>query len=47
MDLIAHLGLGFSTALTLANMLCCLIGVFIGTLIGVLPGDTVSLPSGS
>lgn len=38
MDLIAHLGLGFSTALTLANMLCCLIGVFIGTLIGVLPG---------
>jgi putative tricarboxylic transport membrane protein len=38
MDLIANLGLGFSTALTLANLLCCLIGVFIGTLIGVLPG---------
>jgi putative tricarboxylic transport membrane protein len=38
MDLIHHLGLGFSTAVTLANLFYCLVGVFIGTLIGVLPG---------
>jgi putative tricarboxylic transport membrane protein len=38
MDLIANLGLGFSTALTLGNLFSCLVGVFIGTLIGVLPG---------
>ncbi len=38
MDLIAHLGLGLATAFTPANLLYCLAGVFLGTLIGVLPG---------
>lgn len=38
MDLFANLGLGFHAALTASNLLYCLIGVFIGTLIGVLPG---------
>ncbi|MBI4765720.1 MAG: tripartite tricarboxylate transporter permease [Deltaproteobacteria bacterium] len=38
MELIEHLSLGLSTAITLANLLYCLGGVFIGTLIGVLPG---------
>jgi len=36
--LIANLGLGFSTAFTPENLLYCLAGVFLGTLIGVLPG---------
>ena len=38
MELLAHLGLGFSTAFTPDNLLYCLAGVFLGTLIGVLPG---------
>jgi TctA family transporter len=38
MDLIANLALGFSTALEPVNLLYCFIGVFLGTLIGVLPG---------
>jgi len=38
MDLFANLALGFSTASTLANLGFCLIGVLLGTLIGVLPG---------
>ena len=38
MELIANIGLGFSTALTPLNLLYCLAGVFLGTLIGVLPG---------
>jgi putative tricarboxylic transport membrane protein len=38
MELIANLGLGFDTALTLTNLLYCLLGVFLGTAIGVLPG---------
>ncbi len=38
MELLANLSLGFDTALTWANLLYCLIGVFLGTLIGVLPG---------
>jgi TctA family transporter len=38
MELIANIGLGFSTALTPVNLLYCLAGVFLGTLIGVLPG---------
>ena len=38
MELITNLGLGFETALTLSNLLYCLIGVFLGTAIGVLPG---------
>ena len=38
MELIANLTLGFTTAFTGANLLYCLAGVFLGTLIGVLPG---------
>ena len=38
MELIEHLGQGFATALTLTNLFYCFIGVFLGTLIGVLPG---------
>jgi putative tricarboxylic transport membrane protein len=38
MDLLANLGLGFATAASPANLLFCLIGVILGTLIGVLPG---------
>ena len=38
MELIANLHLGFTTAFTGANLLYCLAGVFLGTLIGVLPG---------
>jgi TctA family transporter len=38
MELIANLGLGFETAFTATNLLYCLAGVFLGTLIGVLPG---------
>ena len=38
MDLINNLILGFSTALSLANLLYAFFGVLIGTLIGVLPG---------
>ena len=37
-ELVANLGLGFATALTVTNLLYCLAGVFLGTLIGVLPG---------
>jgi TctA family transporter len=38
MELFANLSLGFQTAFTGANLLYCLAGVFLGTLIGVLPG---------
>ena len=38
MELVSHLALGFSTAATVANVLYCLLGVFLGTAIGVLPG---------
>jgi len=38
MELINNLGIGLSTAFTVANLLYCLAGVFLGTLIGVLPG---------
>ena len=38
MDLIANIQLGLETALTLRNLFYCLVGVFLGTLIGVLPG---------
>jgi TctA family transporter len=37
-ELLANLGLGLETALTATNLLYCLAGVFLGTLIGVLPG---------
>jgi TctA family transporter len=38
MELIANLSLGLGVALTPINLLYCLAGVFLGTLIGVLPG---------
>ena len=38
MELLTNLGLGLQTAFTLTNLLYCLGGVFLGTLIGVLPG---------
>ncbi|KRB64202.1 tripartite tricarboxylate transporter permease [Noviherbaspirillum sp. Root189] len=38
MEILSHLALGFETALSLNNLLYCLIGVFLGTAIGVLPG---------
>ncbi|MCU0580369.1 MAG: tripartite tricarboxylate transporter permease [Desulfobacterota bacterium] len=38
MELISNLGLGLGVALTPINLLYCLMGVFLGTLIGVLPG---------
>lgn len=38
MELLNNLALGFSVASSLANMAFCLIGVILGTLIGVLPG---------
>ncbi|HEX6018090.1 MAG TPA: tripartite tricarboxylate transporter permease [Burkholderiaceae bacterium] len=38
MDLIHNLGIGFETALSLQNVLYALLGVVLGTLIGVLPG---------
>ncbi len=38
MELLANLSLGLEVALTPLNMLYCLAGVFLGTLIGVLPG---------
>jgi TctA family transporter len=38
MSLIDNLALGFSTALSLQNVLFCFLGVIIGTLVGVLPG---------
>ena len=37
-DLLQHLGMGFAVALTPINLLYCLIGVIVGTAIGVLPG---------
>ena len=38
MELFNNLALGFSTASSLENLFFCLIGVLLGTLIGVLPG---------
>ena len=38
MDILANLALGFATAAQPLNLLYCLAGVFVGTLIGVLPG---------
>ena len=38
MEILSNLGLGFATAFTLGNLMYCLIGVFVGTAVGVLPG---------
>ena len=38
MELFHNLALGFETAFTLSNLAYCLLGVFLGTAIGVLPG---------
>lgn len=38
MDLVFSLTLGLHTAVTIANLLYCLLGVTIGTMVGVLPG---------
>jgi putative tricarboxylic transport membrane protein len=38
MELLSNLALGLEVALSLNNLLYCLIGVFLGTAIGVLPG---------
>ncbi|MFA5905195.1 MAG: tripartite tricarboxylate transporter permease [Desulfobacula sp.] len=38
MELITNLGIGLGVAMTPINLLYCLAGVFLGTLIGVLPG---------
>jgi putative tricarboxylic transport membrane protein len=37
-ELLSHLALGLQTAATFANLFYCLVGVFLGTAIGVLPG---------
>src|SRR5437763_12995082 len=37
-DLLANIGTGFAVALTAHNILYCFIGVFLGTVVGVLPG---------
>jgi putative tricarboxylic transport membrane protein len=37
-DLLSNLALGFSVAVSPTNLLLCLVGVIVGTLIGVLPG---------
>ena len=38
MDLLANLGLGLQAALTRANLFYCAVDLFVGTLVGVLPG---------
>ena len=38
MGVLDSLGLGFETAFTPVNLLFCLIGVALGTAVGVLPG---------
>jgi putative tricarboxylic transport membrane protein len=38
MEILQNLSLGFSVALTLNNLLYCLLGTLIGTAVGVLPG---------
>jgi putative tricarboxylic transport membrane protein len=36
--IISNLGLGFEQALSLTNLFYCFVGVFLGTIVGVLPG---------
>jgi TctA family transporter len=38
MDVLSNIGLGLSVAATLQNLLYCLLGAFLGTVVGVLPG---------
>ena len=38
MELLANLAIGLDATLTLSNLMYCLIGVFLGTAVGVLPG---------
>jgi putative tricarboxylic transport membrane protein len=38
MDILSNLAIGFGVAVTLKSLAYCFIGVFLGTLIGVLPG---------
>src|SRR5262245_56376234 len=38
MEILSNLAFGFGVAITLQNLFYCFIGVFLGTLIGVLPG---------
>ena len=38
MEIFSNLSLGIETAFTLTNLFYCLIGVFVGTAVGVLPG---------
>jgi putative tricarboxylic transport membrane protein len=38
MEILSNLALGFDTALSFTNLAYCLLGVFLGTAIGVLPG---------
>ncbi|WP_027863950.1 tripartite tricarboxylate transporter permease [Massilia alkalitolerans] len=38
MEIFTNLGLGLETAFTLTNLFYCLVGVFVGTAVGVLPG---------
>ncbi len=38
MELLDSLSFGFATAMTPSNLLFCLVGVFVGTAVGVLPG---------
>ena len=38
MDILSNIALGLTTALTAVNLSYCLLGVFLGTLIGVIPG---------
>jgi len=38
MEILSNLAMGFDTAFTLSNLMYCLIGVFVGTAVGVLPG---------
>ena len=38
MEILSNLALGFDTAFTLTNLFYCLVGVFVGTAVGVLPG---------
>ncbi|GAB3547654.1 tripartite tricarboxylate transporter permease [Noviherbaspirillum agri] len=38
MEILSNLSLGLDTAFTLTNLLYCLMGVFFGTAVGVLPG---------